>query len=64
MAKHGEEAEKASNAITLLGGKLKEIIPCEFEGEMSGHCMVVIEKIKNTHISYPRRYNRISKNPL
>ena len=59
-----EEAEKASNAITLLGGKLKEIIPCGFEGDMSGHCMVVIEKIKNTHISYPRRYNRISKNPL
>ncbi len=59
-----EEVERASNAITLLGGQLKEIIPCGFEGDMSGHCMVVIEKVKNTHPSYPRRYNRISKNPL
>ncbi len=59
-----EETEKASNAINLLGGKFKEIIPCGFEGDMSGHCMVVIEKVKNTHPSYPRRYNRISKNPL
>lgn len=59
-----EEVENAANAISLLGGKFKEIIPCGFEGDMSGHCLVVIEKVKNTHISYPRRYNRISKNPL
>lgn len=59
-----EELEKGQNAINLLGGAFKEIIPCGFEGDMSGHCLVVIEKVKNTHISYPRRYNRISKNPL
>ena len=59
-----EEVENAKNDITLLGGNFKEIIPCGFDGDMSGHCMVVIEKVKNTHPSYPRRYNRISKNPL
>jgi len=59
-----EELHACGNSIPKLGGKFREIISAGLEGDMSGHCIVIIDKVKNTDKQYPRRYNRISKSPL
>lgn len=61
------ELSKATNAITMLGGKVEKIFPARLEeasGEISEHALIVIRKIKNTPTIYPRRYAVILKKPL
>ena len=59
-----EEVNNAGNAIKILGGKLtavKKIILPESDIERS---FVVIDKIKNTPKTYPRKAGTAGKNPL
>lgn len=58
------EIEEAKKAISILGGKVKEIIETEIADEEIKHNIIVIEKVTNTPSKYPRRYAIIEKNPL
>ena len=58
-----EEMETAENAIGLLGGRLKEVIPVAQKG-LENRALVVVEKISRTPDRYPRRAGIPSKRPL
>lgn len=59
-----DEVKDASKAITILGGKVKEIFETQILEEEIKHNVIVIEKIKNTPQNYPRRFAIIEKNPI
>ena len=56
-----EEVNEAKHAISLLGGKLEEIMEVEIEGTDLNHKLVIIKKIKNTPKIYPRSSLAIKK---
>lgn len=56
-----EEVNEAKHAISLLGGKLEEIMEVEIEGTDLNHKLVIIKKIKNTPNTYPRSSLAIKK---
>lgn len=58
------ELNEAKNAIATLGGKLEDIIKVEIEDTDLQHNLVVVRKIKNTSMVYPRKASSISKKPL
>ncbi len=57
-----EELREASTAISVLGGKLKEVKAFELFDFKRG--IIKIEKIKNTPNQYPRGRGKERKNPL
>lgn len=59
-----EEVEDSKYAIELLGGKIEEVISFNLPIEESGRNIVKIKKIKLTPKEYPRRYDKMVKNPL
>lgn len=59
-----EEISGAKNAIGVLGGKIVEIIPVEIEDTELNHNIVIVKKVKNTPMSYPRKAGIISKKPI
>ncbi len=59
-----EELENSKNSINLLGGKLKGIQSFELPLGKGSRNVVVLEKIKHTPKTYPRRNSQISLNPL
>ncbi len=59
-----EEIENSKNAINLLDCKLEEIIDFYLPIENSYRSIVKIKKIKNTNSKYPRKFDKIKKNPL
>jgi hypothetical protein len=56
--------KEAKKAISLLGGKLEDIIEIEIEDSDLNHNLVIIKKVKNTPKQYPRKAGSITKNPL
>lgn len=58
-----QEFEKSQNAISILGGKIKEIKKLKLPNKEE-RTIIMIEKIKNTPLKYPRRGVKISKQPL
>lgn len=58
-----EELEESKNAIEILGGKIESIdnilLPEDLERNI-----VILKKIKNTPIKYPRKAGIPTKNPL
>ena len=61
------EAEEASRAIPMLGGKLREIRTDVLSGggaEPIRHAVLTIDKIRKTPAEYPRSYARMLKKPL
>lgn len=59
-----EEIDEAKYAITTLGGKIEEIVFFHLPIENSGRNIVRIRKERTTPKEYPRRYEKIIKNPL
>lgn len=59
-----DEITQSQTAITKLGGTIEKIIDFYLPIEESGRNIVVIKKEKNTPNIYPRRYEKIIKNPL
>ena len=57
------ELDDAENALALLGGGLQKIEKLSLPDE-SQRTMIVIEKRKSTPEKYPRRGQKINKNPL
>lgn len=58
------ELEQARRAITTLGGQIRETHPYTLPGVEGKKCVVLIEKTGETPAKYPRRYAKISQNPL
>lgn len=63
-AEAGEEAEGATGAIQLLGGKLDRLVPVSLPGVEGPRYLVVIEKVAPTPAGFPRRVGVPSKRPL
>ena len=61
-----EELDEAKNAITILGGKLKDVINYTLTdgNEVLERTLVIIEKQTRTPEKYPRNNSQISKKPL
>lgn len=59
-----EELNDSVYAIELLGGKIEEKITFNLPIEESTRNILKIKKIKSTPKEYPRRYDKMVKNPL
>jgi 16S rRNA (guanine527-N7)-methyltransferase len=58
------EAQAAENAMRLLGGHLRSLIPVALPGVAEERYLVVVEKIAATPRQFPRRVGLPAKNPL
>jgi 16S rRNA (guanine527-N7)-methyltransferase len=58
------EVERAKNAVSMLGGELREIINIDLPGFSGNRCLVVYDKIAPTPFEYPRRPGIPAKKPL
>lgn len=59
-----EELPKAEIAIKTLGGKVKEVLSFELLQSEFSRKIVIVEKIKNTPIKYPRGKNLPKISPI
>jgi 16S rRNA (guanine527-N7)-methyltransferase len=59
-----EEIEQAYKAITVMGGRLREIKPIEVKEFDDKRCLVIIDKVKSTPAEYPRRPGMPEKRPI
>lgn len=59
-----EEIEEAKNAINILGGKILLTEKFELPDGAGKRNIVVIEKVKNTSLKYPRGNGKERKSPL
>lgn len=59
-----EEIEDGTYAILVLGGKIENISTFTLPIENSTRNIIKIKKWKETPSQYPRRYDKIVKNPL
>lgn len=59
-----EEADAARGAMAALGGRLLRVENAGLAGEQDGHCIIIVEKTAQTAKIYPRKYAKITKNPL
>lgn len=59
-----EEITNATYAIELLGAQIEEICRLKLPKEESSRMIIKIKKVKETPDKYPRRYEKIKKNPL
>jgi len=68
LAQKGEsgpaEAQSAEEAMKLLGGKLKQLIPVHLPGVADDRYLVVVEKVAATPPKYPRKPGIPAKQPL
>jgi len=59
-----DEIAAAQRAISVLGGKLRERIPIDLPSLEGQRQLLVIEKVKRTPASYPRRAGLPAQRPL
>ena len=68
LAQKGEsgpaEAQSAEQAMKLLGGKLKQLIPINLPGVADDRYLVLIDKSAATPPKYPRKPGIAAKTPL
>lgn len=57
-----EEIAASKSAVFLLGGKIKDVV--KFELGESGRSFIIIDKVKGTPKTYPRKAGTPSKKPL
>lgn len=56
------EVTESKSAVFLLGGKIKDVV--KFELGDSGRSFIIIDKVKGTPKTYPRKAGTPSKKPL
>jgi 16S rRNA (guanine527-N7)-methyltransferase len=68
LAQKGEsgpaEAQSAEEAMKLLGGKLKQLIPVNLPSVAEDRYLIVVEKVAATPPKYPRKPGIPTKQPL
>ncbi|MFA6463683.1 MAG: 16S rRNA (guanine(527)-N(7))-methyltransferase RsmG [Candidatus Paceibacterota bacterium] len=58
-----EELKSAERAISLLGGKIKEIVSIKID-DLPERSLIIIEKISKTTTNFPRKPGVASKEPI
>ena len=58
------EAQSAENALRLLGGSLRQLIPVSLPSVVEERYLVVVDKTASTPAAYPRRVGVPAKKPL
>jgi 16S rRNA (guanine527-N7)-methyltransferase len=58
------EIEESKHAISILGGKIKNVVETRMLQSDMNHRLVIVEKVKSTMNKYPRNYGQIEKKPL
>ena len=58
-----EELNASKNAINILGGKIEEIKELQINNELVRN-IIIIKKVKNTNIKYPRGQGKPLREPL
>lgn len=58
------EAHSADNALRLLGGQLRQLMPLTLPGVVEERYLVVVGKVAATPHAYPRRVGVPAKHPL
>ncbi len=58
------EAHASENALRILGGHLRQLIPVMLPGVAEDRYLVVMEKVAATPPAYPRRVGLATKKPL
>ena len=59
-----DELGNANNSIKLLNSKLVDVITFKLPKENSNRNIIKIEKIDKTNAKYPRKFDKIKRNPL
>jgi 16S rRNA (guanine527-N7)-methyltransferase len=59
-----EEADGSARALSLLGGRLKEIEKIQLPDVAEDHYLIVVEKTAHTPSAYPRRAGIPTQQPL
>ena len=59
-----EELEQSKKAVSILGGRIKEVISFKLPGTEIDRTLVRIEKVKKTPMKYPRKAGVPVKEPL
>lgn len=60
----GEELEDAKRAITVLGGQIDAVEEAQIPFTDLSHKIIVIKKVGQTPLKYPRKPGFITKNPI
>jgi 16S rRNA (guanine527-N7)-methyltransferase len=58
------EAHSAEQAMRVLGGHLRQLIPVTLQGVADDRYLVVVDKVATTPKSYPRRVGLPAKQPI
>ena len=58
------ERESSIEAIDTLGGRLEDLLKVQVPGLDEFRALMVISKIKNTPMSFPRKFSKIKKRPI
>ena len=58
------ELASAGRAISILGGRLRPLLPVDLPGLQDQRCLLVMDKIRPTPPAYPRRPGMPQKRPL
>ena len=58
-----QEVQRSANALKILGGRLREIVPVQLP-ELEQRYLIVIEKIATTSDKFPRRAGLPERKPL
>ncbi len=64
LARVKPEIDRATKAMRVLGGRLKEIIPILLPESTDKRCLVIFDKISPTPDEYPRRPGIPMKRPI
>ncbi|MBI6872834.1 16S rRNA (guanine(527)-N(7))-methyltransferase RsmG [Clostridium aciditolerans] len=59
-----DEIKEGKNAVSILGGKIEDIVKIEIENSDLNHNLVIIKKVKETPKVYPRKAGTAAKKPL
>ena len=59
-----EELKSSEKAVSILGGKVEEVVKFQLSGTDIGRSFVKIHKIKETKKKYPRKAGMPTKEPL
>lgn len=59
-----EELKNSEKAVSILGGKVEEVVKFQLPGTNIGRSFVKIHKIKETKKKYPRKAGMPTKEPL
>jgi len=58
------EVHNGENAMKVLGGHLREVLPVHLPGVAEDHHLIVVDKVAATPDGYPRRIGIPAKRPL